>query len=110
MAAFLRHHNIVLGLALRGGIHGSKSYQIIFLGVELYWWLLYLGWDSGKFRFALRVRVNAHIELVRAKRSISQMDINPGRVDRLAVRIRDGEFYGAWAGSSVGYRDIVGLR
>ena len=64
---FFFHHNVMLGLAFGGGIHGSHTHKIIFLGVELYRRLLYLDRDSSKFRLALRVGVNAHIKLVRAK-------------------------------------------
>jgi hypothetical protein len=66
----LVHHNIVLGLALGGGIHGGHANQIILFGVEFDRRLFYLGGDASKSRLALRVGINAHIEFVRAKRSI----------------------------------------
>jgi hypothetical protein len=106
----LCHHNIVLcRLALRGGIHCGHADQVIFFGVELYWWLFYLGWDSGKFGFALCVGVDTHIELVRAKCTVRQMDVDSRRVHWLAVGVSHGEFDRARTGSSVGNGNVIRL-
>ena len=43
------------------------------------------GRDAGELRFALRVGVNTHIQLVRAKCTVRQMDIDSRRVHRLAI-------------------------
>jgi hypothetical protein len=105
----LRHYDIVLCLAFRGWIHGGHTEEIILFGIELNRRLANLGGDSRESGFALRIGINAHIELVRAKRSVRQMDVNSRGVDRFTIRVSDGEFDGAWARGSVGNWDIVGL-
>ena len=83
MAAFLVHHNIMLGLALRRWIHCGKADEIIFLCIEFNWRLLHLGWNASELRLALRVGINTHIELVSAKRSIRQVNVDSRSIHRL---------------------------
>jgi hypothetical protein len=105
----LVHHNIVLRLTLCGRIHRGDAHEIVLFGVEFDRRPFYLGWDSGKFGFALGVGVNTHIELVRAKRPVCQMDINASGIDRLAVRVCYREFDGAGPGSSIRDGNVVRL-
>jgi len=53
----LRHHDIVLCLTLRGGVHRGHAHEIVLFGVELDRWFADLGRESGKSGFALGVGI-----------------------------------------------------
>jgi hypothetical protein len=105
----LRHHDIVLGLAFSSGIHGGYADKVVLFCVEFDGRLADFGRDSGESCFALSIGVNAHFELVRAKGTIRQMDINVGGAHRFAVSVSYREFDGAGAGRSIRDGNIVGL-
>src|SRR6266566_4383270 len=63
IATFLQN-DLVLGLAFRDRVHRGSASQRSFRRAKLYWRVADFSRDAGKFSLALRIGVDAHIQLV----------------------------------------------
>jgi hypothetical protein len=76
----------VHGYAFGRRIVFERSGEIVFRGFEFQWRLAHARRESGELGFAVCVRANFEIELVKSSESICDVDLHAGSVDWFGIR------------------------